>query len=100
MGRPRQYASGAERQRAFRARLEGEWPRVNGRALSRLNERLNQLQAAVWAAAAAGDETARACSAASLETVLDRVIQQFEARAKALKEKAADRVPAQQVVES
>ncbi len=61
MGRPRQYGSGAERQRAFRARLEAEWPRVNGGALSRLHGQLNRLQEAVWSAAAAGDETARAC---------------------------------------
>lgn len=82
MGRPRQYGSGAERQRAFRERLEAEWPRVNGEALERLHARLDQLQAAVWAAADAGDEMARACRAASVETVLERVIQQFEARAR------------------
>jgi hypothetical protein len=47
-----------------------------------MNERLEQLQVAVRAAEAAGDELARACSAASVETVLERVIGQFEARAK------------------
>jgi hypothetical protein len=72
-----------------RPRLEGEWPRVNGEGLARLHGQLNRLQEAVWAAAAAGDETAQACSAASVETVLERVIKQFEARALARKEKAA-----------
>lgn len=81
MGRKRQYGSGAERQRAFRQRLEEEWPRVNGAALSRLHERLAQLQRAVHAAAAVGDEMAGACRAGSVETVLERVIAQFEARA-------------------
>lgn len=83
MGRPRQYETAAARQRAFRERLEAEWPRVNGGSLLRLHERLEQLQAAVRAAAAVGDELGRACRAASVDTVLERVIGQFEARARA-----------------
>ena len=86
MGRPRQYGSGAERQRAFRQRLEAEWPRVNGAALERLHRRLDELQQAVWAARDAGDESARACSAASVETVLERVIRHFQERACRLKQ--------------
>jgi hypothetical protein len=82
MGRPRQYGSGAERQRAFRQRLEAEWPRVYGPAREGLNRQLDRLQAAVRAAAAAGDETARACRAGSVETVLERVIRHFEACAR------------------
>lgn len=82
MGRPRQYGSGAERQRAFRQRLEAEWPRVHGASLERLNGQMDRLQAAVRAAADAGDEGARACCAGSVETVLIRVIEQFEARAR------------------
>jgi hypothetical protein len=93
MGRPRQYESPAARQRAFRQRREAEWPRVNGEALGRLHEQMLRLQAAVGAAAEAGDETARACRAASVETVLERVIQQFEARAAARKEQAVGSPP-------
>jgi hypothetical protein len=89
MGRRQQYGSAAERQRAFRQRLEEEWPRVNGGALSRLHERLAQLQAAVNAAALAGDELACACRAGSVETVLERVTQQFEARAGRCPERGA-----------
>jgi hypothetical protein len=81
MGRRRQYESASERQKAFRQRLEAEWPRVNGAALSRLHEQMAQLQAAVDAAARAGDAMACACRAGSVETVLERVIAQFEARA-------------------
>jgi hypothetical protein len=92
MGRRRQYASGAERQRAYRQRLEAEWPRVHGRGLEWLREHLDRLQVAVRAAAAAGDETARACQAGSVETVLQRVIQQFEARAQPPAEAAGRRV--------
>ena len=86
MGRPRQYGSDAERQRAFRQRLEAEWPRVNGAALERLHQRLDELQQAVWAARDAGDESARACSAASVETVLERVIQHFHEKARESKQ--------------
>ena len=82
MGRPRQYANGAERQRAYRQRLEADWPRVNGGGLDWLRQHLDRLQVAVRAAADAGDETARACQAGSVETVLVRVIEQFEMRAR------------------
>ena len=83
MGRPRQYGSGAERQRAFRQLLEAEWARVNGAAFERLKRRLEELQQAVWAAQDAGDEIGQACSAASVETVLERVIGHFQERARA-----------------
>ena len=82
MGRPRQYGSPAERQRAFRQRLEAEWPRVNGEALEHLHQRLDRLQAAVYAAAEVGDEVARGCCAASVDTVLEHVVRHFEARAR------------------
>jgi hypothetical protein len=82
MGRPRQYGSGAERQRAFRHRLETEWPRVNGAALERMNRRLDELQQAVWAARDAGDEIGQRCSSVSVETVLERVIRHFQERAR------------------
>jgi hypothetical protein len=79
MGRPRQYASDAERQRAFRRRRDEEWARVDRGALERHNARLDRLQAAIRAAAAAGDATARACAAASVDTVLEQLIRHFTA---------------------
>ncbi len=59
MGRPRQYDSGAQRQRAFRRRQEATTRRVDRGALDGLEGRLNRLQAAMWAAADAGDAGAR-----------------------------------------
>jgi hypothetical protein len=81
MGRPRQYASDAERQRAFRQRQAATISRVDRGALDRLHARLDQLQAALRAAAAAGDETARACQAAGIETMLERLTRHFTGRA-------------------
>jgi hypothetical protein len=81
MGRPRQYASDAERQRAFRQRQVATIARVDRGALDRLHGRLDQLQAALWAAAAAGDEAARACQAAGIETMLERLTDHFARRA-------------------
>ena len=77
MGRPRQYESDAERQRAFRQRQRATIAQVDRRALERLHGQLDRLQAALWAAAAAGDVTARACQAAGIETMLDRLIAHF-----------------------
>jgi hypothetical protein len=82
MGRPRQYASNAERQRAFRQRQEEQVARVDRGALDRLHARLDQLQAALWAAADAGDETARACRAAGIDTMLERLTGHFRGRAR------------------
>src|SRR5690242_14076914 len=81
MGRPRQYASDAERQRAYRCRQEASIARVDRRALDQLHARLEQLQRALWRAADAGDATARACQAASIDTMLERLIRQFDGRA-------------------
>lgn len=91
MGRPRQYASDAERQRAFRRRLEEEWVRVDRGALEQLHTRLDRLQEAIRAAAAAGDPTAQACGAASVDTLLERLIQHFTACADAPRAAAATR---------
>jgi hypothetical protein len=79
MGRPRQYDSDAERQRAFRERERATIARVDRRALDRLHGRLDELQAALWRAAA-GDETARACQAAGIETMLERLTAYFAQR--------------------
>jgi len=39
--------------------------------------RLEQLQAALWEAAAAGDEMARTCRAASVDTMVEKLIRYF-----------------------
>jgi hypothetical protein len=80
MGRPRFYGSGAERQRAFRQRLAVETVRVDRAALDQLHARLDRLQEAVRAAANVGDDVASACSAASVETMLDKLTHYFEGR--------------------
>jgi hypothetical protein len=82
MGRPRRYESAAERQRAYRQREEETWAQVDRGALTKLNGRLDQLQEAVRRAAAAGDETARACQAGSVDTLLERLIEHFAGRAR------------------
>jgi hypothetical protein len=96
MGRPRQYASNAERQRAFRHRQAEQVARVDRGALDRLHARLDQLQAALWAAADAGDEPARACGAAGIDTMLERLTGHFRGRARPVDSIAAGdgRVPA------
>lgn len=81
MGRPRQYGSDAERQRAFRHRQAAVTVRVERRALDGLTARLEQLQEAMRGAAAAGDETARSCQAAHVETMLEKLIGYFRDRA-------------------
>jgi hypothetical protein len=78
MGRPRQFESDAARQRACRARREQETVRVDRRALDGLHQRLEQLQQALWRAAERGDPTARACQAASVETILEKLTRRFE----------------------
>jgi hypothetical protein len=77
MARPRQYASDAERQRAFRQRQQAQIARVDRGALDRLHARLDQLQTALRAAAAAGDTTARTCQAAGIDTMLERLAHHF-----------------------
>jgi hypothetical protein len=81
MARPREYATDAERQRAFRRRQAQETVRVDRALLDQLHCQLIRLQLAVVAAAAAGDATARACRSGSVETVLERLTQHFEAQA-------------------
>ena len=82
MGRLRQYPSGAERQAAFRRRQEATTRRVDRGALDGLERRLDQLQAAMWAAAAAGDALARQCGAASVETILEKLTRHFTEQAR------------------
>jgi hypothetical protein len=80
MGRPRKYASDAERQRAWRRRLDEEMVRVNRAGLERLEATLMRLQAAVKTAANAGDEMAQGCRSEAVEGVLEKLIQHFEGR--------------------
>ena len=81
MGRPRQYATAAERQRAYRERLEAEAPRISRRAWDGLQLRLEHLKTAREAAATAGDPVAKACPANTAETLLEQLIRYFRAAA-------------------
>ena len=78
MGRPRQYGSDAERQRAYRQRDAVTTARVDRVVLERQIARLDRLHAAVAAAAQAGDGVARACRAGSIETLLEKLTDYFE----------------------
>jgi len=80
MGRPRQYGSAAERQRAYRARLDEEMVRVNRWDLERLEARLDRLNQAVRAAGRAGDGVAQACSEVSIDGMLAKMTNYFEGR--------------------
>jgi hypothetical protein len=78
MGRPRQYASAAARQRAYRQRDAQVMARVDRAVLERQMARLDRLHAAVSAAAKAGDAVARASQAGSIETLLEKLTRYFE----------------------
>lgn len=80
MGRPRQYANAAERQRAYRERLEEETVRVNWRALERLEARVEGLYRAVQAASRAGDSLAVAWNEGSEAGMLARMTSYFEGK--------------------
>jgi hypothetical protein len=77
MGRPRQYSSDAERQRAHRQRRAATTARVDRQALEQLHARLEQLHTAVGAAARAGDAVAGACRAGSVDTMLEKLTSYF-----------------------
>jgi hypothetical protein len=81
MGRPRQYASAAERQRAYRERLDEEMVRVNRRSLERLEAQLEELHQAVQAASRAGNSVAQACNEGSIEGMLARMTDYFTEKA-------------------
>jgi hypothetical protein len=80
MGRPRQYANAAERQRAYRERLGEETVRVNRRALERLEARVEGLYRAVQGASRAGDSLAAAWNEGSEEGMLARMTSYFEGK--------------------
>jgi predicted HAD superfamily Cof-like phosphohydrolase len=81
MGRPRQYASAAERQRAYRERLDEEMVCVNRRGLERLEARLEELHQAVRTASQAGNAVARACNERSIEGMLAKMADYFTGQA-------------------
>src|SRR5438876_4257854 len=93
MGRPRLYATNAERQRAFRRRLRQSTACVDRDVLERHHARLDRLQRAVFAAVDAGDAAARAVTAASVETLLERLAAYFEACAAAAGPNAMETAP-------
>ena len=80
MARPRQYSSAAAKQAAYRQRLVATTAVVDRRALEQLQARLERLQGAIYEAAQQGDTLARQCHAASVETMLDKLIVAFQHR--------------------
>ena len=84
MGRPKRYATAADRQAAYRRRLRETTALVDRQALERLQQQLDQLQQALVAARAQGDPLARAAYSASIESMLDKLTAQFRARATVL----------------
>jgi predicted nucleic acid-binding Zn-ribbon protein len=80
MPRPQVHANAAEKQRAYRQRLQEETVTVDRQALEALHSKLNRLQEAIADAAKSGDAQAEKCKAASVETMLEKLISDFEAR--------------------
>lgn len=74
MGRPKKYATAAERQAAHRERKETK----DGDLVTQLYN----LERAVWEASYRGDPLALACRSSSLPTMLERLQVAFEARSK------------------
>jgi hypothetical protein len=78
MGRIRKYESAAARKAAQRERDKAAWVQVQRAGWEALHLRLDALQRAVVVAARRGDATAQECQAASVETLLDQLIEHFE----------------------
>ena len=81
MGRPKHYATAADRQAAYRQRLHTETVVVDRPALARLEARLARLHAAIAQAARRGDPCARQVLHGSQETTLEALCAWFEAHA-------------------
>jgi hypothetical protein len=92
MGRPQRYRTAADRQAAYRRRLRETTVIVDRQALARLHHRLEQLQRAIHQARVNGDPLAQAASAALPETMLEKLIACFQARAAALTPDAPDTI--------
>jgi hypothetical protein len=82
MPRKQKYESNSARQAAYRERLKVETAIVDRGALEALHNRLERLQFAIMDAAIKGDTTAQECRAGSVDTMLEKLIETFEARAK------------------
>ena len=78
MARPRQYQSAAAKQAAYRLRQTATTVVVDRAALDKLHQRLDTLQTALAEAARRGDPLARHCRAASIDTMLDKLIAAFQ----------------------
>jgi len=79
MARPQQYQSAAAKQAAYRLRRAATTVAVDRGALDRLHKRLDTLQTALAEAARHGDPLACRCRAASIDTMLDKLIAAFQA---------------------
>lgn len=79
MARPKQYQSVAAKQAAYRSRQVATTVAVDRDALDRLHQRLDSLQSALVEAAQRGDPLAHRCRAASIDTMLDKLISAFQA---------------------
>ena len=79
MPRPQQYQSAAAKQAAYRLRHTATTVAVDRAALDKLHQRLDTLQTALTEAARRGDPLARRCRAASIDTMLDKLIAAFQA---------------------
>lgn len=94
MGRPRQYATPAERQAAYRHRLQDTTVLVDRQTLEQLDTRLALLQEAVAPLARRGDPLAQRVSRTSLVTLLDILTEWFqEQEALGTTRPAVDRPP-------
>jgi len=83
MGRPRKYATAAERQAAYRARLakDQRWVLVDRSCLELIVANQERVREAICLAAASGDPLALRCRAASAQTCLEKLAVWFEGHA-------------------
>ncbi len=77
MARPQQHTNAAARQAAYRARMKTTTVVVDRRALEHLHTKLETLQRVISDSARDGDPLARRCAAASVDTMLDKLIVAF-----------------------
>ena len=80
MARPKLYASPAEKQAAYRARLCASTAIVDRHALDLLHQHLQELQRVVQEAARRGDPLARCCAATCPDTVIEKLTAAFRER--------------------
>ena len=85
MGRRKYYATAAERQAAYRRRLQEETLVVDRHSLERLDQRLARLHDAITTAMVQGDALARRVRCASVDSTLDKLTELFLERAQAAK---------------